>query len=92
MTDDELMESLDVRSLWLVRAGGPVVATMDTLRGSLVKAREMSARGAPITSIVRIPDEKVMLHAEQIYRLWERLQLSEEALSRLLKNSAMGIF
>jgi len=75
MTDDELISILDVRGLWLVRAAGSIRATIETLRGALHEASRKSAEGVPVTSIVRMPNDEVIIPAEQIYRLWKHLKL-----------------
>jgi hypothetical protein len=68
---------LDQPSLWLIYGGG-VLAEEDTLRKAVYRAHELSNRGSSISEIVRTPGEAIVIPAEQIHRLWERLDLTGE--------------
>jgi len=73
-SDDELWPIFDQGGLWLVYGGG-VVAEEDTLRKALHRAHDLAARGSSISEIVRTPGDGVVIIAEQITRLWNRLGL-----------------
>lgn len=77
-SDDQLLQMLDESSgLWLVRGGltGVLISTT-TLRAALHRAYEFSKEGQSPGPIVRMPDDNVSVPAEQIYRLWLRLNFA----------------
>jgi len=71
-SDDQLLQMLDESGhLWIVRGGrmgvlGPPTAT---LRAALRQASESSKHAQSPGPIVRMPDDNVIVHADQIYRL-----------------------
>jgi hypothetical protein len=76
-TDDELWGELDTPgNLWAVRGGMGVGRPSQTVRAALLQARQISAEGGSPNFIVKLPDDEVVVPADQIYRLWMRLGLS----------------
>ncbi len=74
MTDNELLQIIDKESLWMVRAG-MTSALCKTLREALKQAYQMSAQGSSPSRIVQMPDDAVVIDADQIYRLWQSIGL-----------------
>jgi hypothetical protein len=73
-SDDELWSVLDDPGLWLVYGGG-VLAEETTLREALHRAHDLSARGSPLSEVVRTTDSGIEIPSAQIQRLWKRLGL-----------------
>ena len=72
-TDDELVAMADQEGLWIIRAGGAVMACPGTLRRALEQAKTQSLAGEPLTRITRTPVDDPSIDAHQITRLWVRL-------------------
>jgi hypothetical protein len=74
-SDDQLLQMIDELGLWLVR-GGPIAVLgrpTTTLRAALRQAHEFSKQGQSLGPIVRMPNDDVIVLADQIYRLWQSL-------------------
>jgi hypothetical protein len=78
-SDDHLLQMLDESGLWLVRGGpiGVLGRSTTTLRAALHQAYEFSMQRQSPGPIVRMPDDNVMVPADQIYRLWQSLGLAD---------------
>jgi hypothetical protein len=74
-TDAQLVDMLEEPGGWMVRAGASPATPQGTLRAALFQAFDLSADGVPITQIVKLPDDAIMVSASQIRRLWQRLGL-----------------
>ena len=76
-SDDDLIKLLDTPAIWLVRgASVPVLAKCGNLQMALLKAF-----GQPRTRVVRaiakMPNDEVIIHPEQISRLWKLLKIGD---------------
>ena len=73
--DDQLLQILDEPHLWLVRGGriGVLGGPADSLRAALSQAFSFSMNGEIPGPIVRMPNDEVVVRAQQIYRLWQEL-------------------
>jgi hypothetical protein len=74
-TDAQLVDMLEEPGGWMVRAGASPATPQGNLRGALFQAFDLSADGVPITHIVKLPDDAIVISATQIRRLWRRLGL-----------------
>jgi hypothetical protein len=75
---EDLLRRLDDLTPWVVRGGpGAILAWAATLRGALNRALELSREGHGPTSI-RKPDDRIVIPAEQIWELWERLGMVDK--------------
>ena len=74
-TDAQLVDMLEEPGGWMVRAGTAPATPQGNLRAALFQAFDLSADGVPITHIVKLPDDAIMVSASQICRLWQRLGL-----------------
>ena len=59
----------------MVRAGTAPATPQGNLRAALFQAFDLSADGVPVTHIVILPDDTIVVSASQIRRLWRRLEL-----------------
>lgn len=77
-SDDQLLQILDESGMWLVRGGrmGVLGVPTGTLRAALRQAHEFSKQGQSPGPIVRTPNDDVVIPADQIYRLWQSLNLA----------------
>ena len=67
-TDAELETMLEEPGLWLVR--GAAITPAKNLQSALLMAREQSMDGNVIQVIVKMPNDEVVIDAQQIHRLW----------------------
>jgi len=73
-TDVQLLSHLDDPDLWLVRSNSGILLTRSvTLRHALRQARGLLAMGVLPATIVKEPNDQVVVSADQICRLWQRL-------------------
>jgi hypothetical protein len=77
-SDDQLWQVLDEPGIWIVRGGSMGVLGRPTksLHTALQQAHEFSMQGQSPGPIVRMPDDDIVVPAEQIWRLWRRLGFS----------------
>jgi hypothetical protein len=78
-SDDDLVKLLYTPAIWLVRgASVPILAKCGNLQLALVKAF-----GQPRTRVVRtitkMPKNEIVIHPEQIMRLWKLLGIGDRA-------------
>jgi hypothetical protein len=74
-TDAQLVDMLEEPGGWMVRAGTAPATPQGNLRAALLQAFDLSADGVPVTHIVKLPDDAIVVSASQIRRLWRRLEL-----------------
>ncbi len=73
-TDAQLLSPLDDPDLWLVRSNsGSVLTRSVTLRHALRQARGLLAMGILPATVVKQSKDQVVVSADQISRLWQRL-------------------
>src|SRR5262249_60823486 len=73
-TDAQLLSHLDDPELWLVRGNsGSVLTRSVTLRHALRQARGLLAMGILPATVVKDSTDRVVVPADQISRLWQRL-------------------
>jgi hypothetical protein len=83
-SDDDLVKLHDTPAIWLVRgASVPILAKADNLQMALVKAFEQP-RTRVVRTITKMPKNEIVIHPEQINRLWKLLGIGDRtALTRL---------
>jgi hypothetical protein len=69
-TDEQLEAILAETGHWVINgSGGQVLFTSATLRRALDKSAQLSASGAVVIAICRLPSDNIIMFAEQIERL-----------------------
>jgi hypothetical protein len=74
-SDDQLWQVLDEPGTWIVRGGstGVLGGPAMSLHTALHQAHEFSMQGQSPGPIIRMPEDDIVVPAEQICRLWRRL-------------------
>jgi hypothetical protein len=78
-SDDDLVKLLDTPAIWLVRgASVPILAKAGNLQMALVKAFGQPHTRA-VRTIAKMPNDEIVIHPEQITRLWKLLRIADRA-------------
>jgi len=76
-TDQELLAILDEGSSWLIRAisNSQFLALPATnLKSAITMAFEQSMAGNQLQCIAKISNDEIIVHNDQIYRLWQHFR------------------
>ena len=76
MQDDDLLSILDESGPWDICLDHEVLRTVPNLRSALYEAwRASSSSRVVAVHIVKMPNDEIVVPAEQIARLWSELDL-----------------
>jgi hypothetical protein len=76
-SDDDLVKLLYTPAIWLVRgAPTPILAKCGNLQMALVKSSGQP-RNRVVRTITKMPNDEIVIHPEQISRLWKLLKIGD---------------
>jgi len=91
-SDEELLVVLlDIPNRWRVISGFQS-APASTLRQALRKAHEFSVQGSFLGTIVKQPNDEMIVDADQIYRLWEYIGIVKSSQALAAKISGISSY
>ena len=77
-TDEQLLEILADSATWLIRGGpGGALGIAPNLQSAIVRAFEFSRANEVVQAIVKMPNDSIVIDADQVYRLQRNFRIED---------------